>query len=121
MGLMCSSEGGRGRRDGGGGNSDQEGNWDLGFMMGVSATLALRKSRIALKCHVSCLGVHVFVFTPCTSRISTRWGATVRRIFQHLEVLLSGALYEELHGPVLLSRGPFTPVFQLTTVQSYSR
>ena len=100
MGLMCSSERGRGKRDGGG-SGDQEGNgtWVSRWVWGKTLCHTGLKeegprSGIALKCHVSCLRVHVFVFTPCSSRISAQWGATVRRIFQHLEVLLSGALYE---------------------------
>lgn len=36
----------------------------------------------------------------------------MRALLQHMYEL-------ELHGPVLLSRGPFTFVFQLTTVQGY--
>lgn len=92
---------------------------DLGSTVGVIATVALRKkvhrSRITLKCHVSCLWVHVFVFTLCSGRISTQWGATVRRIF-YWGPYTSAFLHEfQVHGPVFIM-GPFTFVFQLTTV-----
>lgn len=93
---MCSSAGGWQKRDGGG-NSEGKAT-GFRFHYGCDCHSGLKEkgpqSRITLKCHVSCLWVHVFVFTLCSGRISTQWGATVRRIFQHLEVLLLGALYE---------------------------
>lgn len=94
--LMCSSAGGWQKRDGGG-NSEGKAT-GFRFHCGCDCHSGLKEkgpqSRITLKCHVSCLWVHVFVFILCSGRISTQWGATVRRIFHHLEVLLLGALYK---------------------------
>lgn len=132
MGLMCFSVGGWGMEMGRWRRTLWPGRqWDLGFMMGVSenampwgrGSIELDRFEVSRALPLG----HVFVFTPCSNRISTQWGATVRRIFQHLEVLLSGALCESFSpwtwALVLwfLKRGPFfTFVFQLTTVQSYT-
>lgn len=134
MGLMCSSEGGRGKRDGGG-NGDQEGNWTwVSWWVWVKrhATLALRKRvyRTGLLWSVTCPAYGFMYLFSLPAPVGfqpngePQWGGysnTLKSFYRgpYTRVLLRHMYELELHGPVLLSRGPFTFVFQLTTVQSY--